>query len=223
MAKKKKQEDKLTVVVDTTIAVPEEWHHVCKEIGVYIDTATVEEMRNIYADLKRFRGIPSNVEAEVSSITNAVAFAIYGNRSDLKLMDEKEQGTGAVAAVREARFYYHQQEQDAQTDAQILALTMYTQLGMEFIPKPYEDAKQENFRVANQRNKPRPSWLDNPLPALPRNLENKYEFRLKQLWDLIQSGGLDFAREFYLKINHGFAQLANLVEDENTDEAAFRA
>lgn len=107
--------------------------------------------------------------------------------------------------------HYRSQRDQVNEHAYILAVTRTNKLMNE--PRPYDDIESE-FE----------DWEEGTfsLPPATRNLNNKYERRLKQIFDLVEDAGVMFNAKFERAIEEAVLELYKWARSQNTDEDGFR-
>lgn len=222
--KKKKEAPVIYDVVDEMLALPENYAHLCAalvdddnikpvegQMRFVLNRDTMDVMRDVVDDLEMTRGLPVNAREVL--ISDPVVVYLLQHDRNLQPQEALEKAVG----------WYNRQKQQVQTDALFISFTMYNEFNI--APTPYRDGEIA-FDPENAQDHRRavPSWMRNghqsvTIPLPERRLNNRYEMRLKQLYDIANMCGNIWVQMMMTKINEGMAKTIRLLEPE--DEAGF--
>lgn len=188
-------------IIDKVFVLPEEVQSP-RELHVVLDRRAIETARKATDEFLIARRI--NVDTDSISVADPIAMLILS-------MDEKI--SGSDAAYKAAGFYKMWQE-DARREGLMVGMTMHSVIDRE--PLPYlEEEEEEEI----------PNWLEDELkiPEPERNLTNRYEYRLKQIYDVLDEAGAMFSAQFKHFLDNDMAdQLRKLgIGLGGTDEDGF--
>ncbi len=219
---KKNEKPVVFDVLDEFLDLPEEYRHLCVALGdddgnyegqmrFLINREIMDIMRDISDELEMSRGLPVNAREVL--ISDPVVVWLLQNDRQITPQD----------ALEKAVAWYNRQKQQVTTDALFVAFTSFNEFNI--APVPYKDG--ELAFDPNQKTEGRrtiPAWMKNggrethiPLPE--RRLTNKYEMRLKQLFDIANMCGAIWTNGLMNAINQGMAKTIRLIEP--TDDAGF--
>lgn len=185
-----------------------------EQLNLQLNAPVIEYARRFMDELKMARRLPN--EPEDITLSDPLAIWILGTESDLD----------GSAVLRKAEYHYRNFINEANREAFILAMTMFNEFDKNIAPTPYRD----NDRTALLQGKGGvPAWLAE-IPEVPepaRNLDHRYERRLKVTMDLLEQGGQEdpfFLAQFNRVINNDLvAKMREMGVNvgEPTDEDGF--
>lgn len=223
-AKVKNEKPVIYDVLDEMLDLPEEYVHLCAALAddenikplegqmrFLINRDVMDVMRDVVDELEMSRGIPVNVRNIL--IADPVVTYIL----------QHEKGLKAPEAIDKAVAWYERQKNQVQTDALFIAFTMYNEFNI--APTPYKEGELAFSPTKTEDHRRSiPAWMKNggrevSIPLPERNLMNKYELRLKQLFDIANMCGAIWVNGLMAKINEGMAKTIRLLDP--VDDAGF--
>jgi hypothetical protein len=175
------------------------------QLLVVFDSKTIETMREITSELITARSLP--IDPDSVSVSDPVAILVNNLKKDWGSEDPEERARELMNVVRN---YYKQQHQAVSQDAMIIALTYHNEF--DFDPLPYEDEGEEDDDL--------PAWVSSKkrfrIPPPAKNLQNIYEGRVKQIYDLLDED-IEFQLLFQRKTEAAFVKALRVAEDSDDD------
>lgn len=215
----KAQTPEIVDVVDELIELPEEYAHLCVAetdegdkpgyLRMVLNRDVLDIMQDIVDELELSRELP--VSARDTVVGDPVVVKILQSEK-LEVREALEKAVG----------WYQRQKQQASNDALIIALTLYNEFNI--APVPYK-AGEVAFSVRDSENQKRtlPKWMQQrgnlQIPVPERRLNNMYELRLKQLFDISNMCGAIWALQLRAAFEKGVANTIRLIEPR--DDAGF--
>jgi hypothetical protein len=194
-------------VIDKDLELPEHIEDV-RVMKLRLDRQAIETSRKATDELLVSRKLYDKQDADSISASDPVSLVYMAVDDTL---------TGHELAYK-AAMYYQGQIAEVRREAMVIAMTMHTDLGARQ-PKPYpKPGEGEDTSL--------PAWLRDEVnvPEPERNLKNRYEYRLKLIYDLLDEAGALFSARFQQILDDDLAvQLRKLMEAESTDEAGFQS
>ncbi|APU89036.1 hypothetical protein Rctr85_007 [Virus Rctr85] len=191
-------------VIDVTLDLPDSVTEP-RQMRIVMDRQAIETARKATDEFTISRRLP--LDSENVSVSDPLALLILAQNKDI---------SGSDAAYKAGRTYERWVD-EARREALVVAMTMHTETTRE--PSPYEegwDADDDDDT---------PAWLrdDVKLPKPERNLANRYEARLKVIYDILDEAGPLFTAKFNDILNDDLAvKLREMGVGSTTDEAGFR-
>ena len=217
----KKQEGQF--LIDIEIPLPEEYKHLVEggTLILYFNAETRDVIRDIASELMLSRRLPVDIESV--GIDDLMTVWLIRQRKEEFADDD---GSGVILA---ARHVYGSQIQDTNREAMILALTGYTEISAEFDdagnlvqPAPIKSG-QNILSLDSNTGRKKSTFLKlvqktaDDIPEVNRNLNNKFEARLKWLEDTINAAGPSFYRETVQSINRSVIKIIGDLPEKDPD------
>lgn len=193
-------------LIDKELDLPDSVQGVRKMV-LRLDRRAIETARKVTDELLVARRLYDKQEPDSVAASDPVSLVFLAADDTL---------SGSEAAYK-AAMWYQGQIAEAKREAMVVAMTMHTDVG-DRQPKPYDAA-------ANREDTDLPEWMQDEvrIPAPERSLRNRYERRLKVIYDLLDEAGALFSARFQEILDNDLAvQLRKLMESGNTDSDGFR-
>ena len=219
-----KKQSEIYDVLDEMLALPEDYQHLCsayqedgetKEgyLRFILNRDVIEMIQDIGDELESSRDLPVNA-FDISISDNIVVKYL---RADEHISPEE--------AIRKARGWYSRQKQQVRNDAIFIGLTYLNELNVAPTPYKEDEVAFAVQRTIESKGKARtlPAWMEKTketkISDPVRDLNNPYESRLKQLYDMTQMLGATWVVKFLSVVQNGMAKTIRLLEP--TDDAGF--
>lgn len=202
-----KSKPETIAMIDKDLDLPESVQDV-RVMKLRLDRLAIETARKATDELLISRKLWDKQDSDSISASDPVAIVFLSADANL---------TGHDAAYK-AAMYYQRQIAEVKREAMMVAMTQHTDTGSRQ-PKPYPKPEAgENTDL--------PAWLRDEItvPDPERDLKNRYEWRLKVIYDILEEAGALFTAQFQRVLDDDLAvQLRKLMEADNTDEAGFQS
>lgn len=222
----------ITDIVDEFLDLPEGQEHLCSayndanellegKMRFLLNREVLDLYRDVIDAIEISRNLPGQDHPANIDIHDPLVMMIVAQDPEVKALPQDD--AFQAARVKAAGFYQRQKAQVA-SDAMFIAMTFYNELNM--VPLPYREGEIA-FSTSDERQRVRslPAWTQTkaarafefPLPE--RRLSNTYEMRLKLLYQLSETCGLNWTLNFRLMFERGLAKTLRMTEPH--DDAGF--
>lgn len=220
----------ITDIVDEILDLPAGQEHLCSayddsnnllqgKIRFLLNREVLDLYRDIIDELEISRGLPDEAHPANIQISDPLVMMILARDPEIASLPDEEK---SQVARQKAAGFYQKQKGQVSSDAMFIAMSMYNEINM--VPVPYKEGEIA-FSTSDDRERVRglPGWMQTkaarafefPLPE--RRLGNKYELRLKLLYQMSEACGLLWTLQFREIYEMGIAKTLGLAEPRDAD------
>jgi hypothetical protein len=191
-------------IIDVTLELPENVVEP-RQFRIVLNRKAIETSRKATDELRRSRRLP--LDPDNVSLADPLALVVLAQNNNIT-------GEEAVSIASSA---YLNQLEEVRREAMIIGMTMLTETSRK--PTPYAS---ENITELDEDT---PSWLADEvkLPPVNKDLNNRYEARLKVIYDILEEAGPFFTARFESILNNDLAdKLREMGVGKDVDEMGFQ-